>query len=80
MRTTPDMPGNSGEDEGSGDSGVMPSAAPSKDAMKKLDQIIQVVPISYFYLAYSLIFLAEFPYKSCRRYIIFENVPTRTVN
>jgi hypothetical protein len=36
------MPGNSGEDEGSGDSGMMPSSGPSKDAVKKLDQIIQV--------------------------------------
>jgi len=36
------MPGYSEADEGSGDSGVISSNAPSKDAVRKLDQIIQV--------------------------------------
>jgi hypothetical protein len=42
LRSGPDTPGYSEADEGSGDSGVMPSNGPSKDAVKKLDQIIQV--------------------------------------
>jgi autophagy-related protein 13 len=37
------MPAYSEADEGSGDSGVMAPNGPSKDAVKKLDQIIQVV-------------------------------------
>jgi hypothetical protein len=36
------MPGYNEADEGSGDSGVMAPNGPSKDAVKKLDQIIQV--------------------------------------
>jgi hypothetical protein len=32
-------------DEGSGDSGVMAAPGPSRDAVKKLDQIIQVIPL-----------------------------------
>jgi hypothetical protein len=36
------MPAYSEGDDGSGDSGVMPSNGPSKDSVKKLDQIIQV--------------------------------------
>ena len=36
------MPGYNDADEGSGDSGVMQAGGPSKDAVKKLDQIIQV--------------------------------------
>jgi autophagy-related protein 13 len=36
-----DTPGYSETDEGSGDSGVMPTG-PSRDAVKKMDQIIQV--------------------------------------
>ena len=39
------MPGYSEADEGSGDSGVIATAGPSRDAVKKLDQIIQVVQI-----------------------------------
>jgi hypothetical protein len=35
-------------DEGSGDSGVMAAPGPSKDAVKKLDQIIQVFPLLTF--------------------------------
>ncbi len=35
------MPGYSETDEGSGDSGVI-TTGPSKDAVKKMDQIIQV--------------------------------------
>jgi len=42
-RTGPDLPGYSDGDEGSGDSGVIAAAGPSRDAVKKLDQIIQVV-------------------------------------
>lgn len=43
MRTNSDVPGVYSEgDDGSGDSGVMPSSGPSRDAVKKLDQIIQV--------------------------------------
>lgn len=37
-----DIPGYSEADEGSGDSGVMAATGPSRDAVKKLDQIIQV--------------------------------------
>ena len=37
---TPEMAGYNDTDEGSGDSGVM--SGPSKDSVKKLDQIIQV--------------------------------------
>lgn len=37
-----DMPAYSEADEGSGDSGVMPPGGPSQEALKKLDQIIQV--------------------------------------
>lgn len=36
------MTGYNEADEGSGDSGVMPAAGPSRDVVKKLDQIIQV--------------------------------------
>jgi len=36
------MPGYSEADEGSGDSGVIGASGPSRDAVKKLDQIIQV--------------------------------------
>jgi hypothetical protein len=36
------MPGYNDADEGSGDSGVMQPGGPSRDAVKKLDQIIQV--------------------------------------
>jgi autophagy-related protein 13 len=36
-----DMPAYSEADEGSGDSGVMAPTGPSRDAVKKLDQIIQ---------------------------------------
>jgi autophagy-related protein 13 len=36
------MPGYNDADEGSGDSGVIQPGGPSKDAVKKLDQIIQV--------------------------------------
>jgi autophagy-related protein 13 len=42
-RSTSDMPGYNEADEGSGDSGVMASNGPSRDAVKKLDQIIQVL-------------------------------------
>jgi len=41
-RTVPDLPAYSDGDEGSGDSGVIAATGPSKDAVKKLDQIIQV--------------------------------------
>jgi hypothetical protein len=41
------MPGYNEADEGSGDSGVMASNGPSKDAVKKLDQIIQVGSSNY---------------------------------
>jgi autophagy-related protein 13 len=40
------MPGYNDADEGSGDSGVIQSGGPSKDAVKKLDQIIQVLQIT----------------------------------
>ncbi len=40
------MPAYTDADEGSGDSGVMPTSGPSRDAVKKLDQIIQVGTIS----------------------------------
>jgi len=36
------MPGYNDADDGSGDSGVIQAGGPSKDAVKKLDQIIQV--------------------------------------
>ncbi|KAE9380320.1 hypothetical protein N431DRAFT_128190 [Stipitochalara longipes BDJ] len=41
IRSTSDMPGYNDADEGSGDSGVIQPGGPSKDAVKKLDQIIQ---------------------------------------
>jgi autophagy-related protein 13 len=42
-RSASDMPGYNEVDEGSGDSGdVVAASGPSKDAVKKLDQIIQV--------------------------------------
>lgn len=34
-------------DEGSGDSGVIAASGPSRDVVKKLDQIIQVSSASY---------------------------------
>jgi hypothetical protein len=77
------MPGYSGEDDGSGDSGVMPTVGPSKDAVKKLDQIIQVgenihvyssVQVTYHFLS------TEFPHKICDCYIVLENVRTRNHN
>ncbi|KAH6679492.1 autophagy protein-like protein Atg13 [Halenospora varia] len=40
-RTNSDMPGYNEGDEGSGDSGFIGSNGPSKEAVKKLDQIIQ---------------------------------------
>ncbi|TVY40507.1 Autophagy-related protein [Lachnellula subtilissima] len=40
-RTNSDMPIYNEGDDGSGDSGVMPSNGPSKESVKKLDQIIQ---------------------------------------
>ena len=36
------MPGYNDVDEGSGDSGVIATSGPSRDSVKKLDQIIQV--------------------------------------
>ena len=41
-RNISDMPSYDEGDEGSGESGVIPSTGPSKDAVKKLDQILQV--------------------------------------
>jgi hypothetical protein len=41
-RAGSDMPGYNEADEGSGDSGVIATSGPSRDAVKKLDQIIQV--------------------------------------
>ena len=40
------MPGYNDADEGSGDSGVMAANFPSRDSVKKLDQIIQVHSIT----------------------------------
>ncbi|RAL67268.1 hypothetical protein DID88_008032 [Monilinia fructigena] len=40
-RTTPDMPHYQEVDDASGDSGVMATAGPSPEAIRKLDQIIQ---------------------------------------
>ncbi|TVY83205.1 Autophagy-related protein [Lachnellula suecica] len=40
-RTNSDMPAYNEGDDGSGDSGVMATNGPSKDSIKKLDQIIQ---------------------------------------
>jgi len=42
LRTGSDIPGYNEADEGSGDSGVMASNTPSRDSVKKMDQIIQV--------------------------------------
>lgn len=42
------MPGYNEVDEGSGDSGVMATNGPSRDAVKKLDQIIQVDSTAVF--------------------------------
>lgn len=47
-RTNSDMPAYSEGDDGSGDSGVMPPNGPSKDSVKKLDQIIQVGRNSFY--------------------------------
>ena len=44
------MPGYNEADEGSGDSGVIAPSGPSKDAVKKLDQIIQVDSITFLLL------------------------------
>ena len=41
-RAGSDIPGYNEADEGSGDSGVIATSGPSRDAVKKLDQIIQV--------------------------------------
>ena len=41
------MVGYSEAEEGSGDSGIIASSGPSKDAVKKLDQIIQVGSSSF---------------------------------
>lgn len=41
------MPVYNDVDEGSGDSEVMASNGPSKDAVRKLDQIIQVYSIMF---------------------------------
>ena len=41
-RSGSDMPGYNEADEGSGDSEVLTPNGPNKDAVKKLDQIIQV--------------------------------------
>lgn len=48
QRTARDMADYNEGDEGSGDSGVMAAPGPSKDAVKKLDQIIQVFPLRVF--------------------------------
>lgn len=52
------MPVYNEYDDGSGDSGVMPSNGPSKDSVKKLDQIIQV-RIGSFHQDYIVIFEAN---------------------
>jgi len=49
------MPGYSEADEGSGDSGVISSNAPSKDAVRKLDQIIQVCSSEFKILVFGVI-------------------------
>jgi len=41
------MPGYGEADEGSGDSGVIAATGPSRDVVKKLDQIIQVGSICF---------------------------------
>lgn len=43
------MPGYNEADEGSEDSGVMAPNGPSRDAVKKLDQIIQVIPVYFLH-------------------------------
>lgn len=44
------MPAYTEGDDGSGDSGVMPSNGPSKDSVKKLDQIIQVRRYGFYHI------------------------------
>lgn len=63
------MPGYNEGDEGSGDSGVLAPNGPSKDAVKKLDQIIQVglypTTDSVYKASVANYWVAEFSYKSC---------------
>lgn len=61
-------------DEGSGDSGVM--TGPSKDAVKKLDQIIQVCPTIVRHWNGIDICLQELPYKGCSCRFAIKNVAT----
>ncbi len=60
------MPGYNDADEGSEDSGVIQSGGPSKDAVKKLDQIIQVWLVTvcrYSQISRNLtLSLTEFPH------------------
>jgi hypothetical protein len=72
------MPAYSEADEGSGDSGVMAPTGPSRDAVKRLDQIIQVLlPISCRYMSAVLTWLMlELPYESSHRHITVSNVTT----
>ena len=56
-RNGSDLPGYNDGDEGSGDSGVIAATGPSKDAVKKLDQIIQVVLTKGPYQNHKLILL-----------------------
>jgi hypothetical protein len=61
------MPGYNDVDEGSGDSGVIQPGGPSKDAVKKLDQIIQVRQFTSTNIQSPLRLihsLSEFPHQS----------------
>lgn len=68
------MSGHS-ESDGSGDSGVMQATGPSRDAVKKLDQIIQVCSQKCWkIILHADVFFAELPYESCDPYITITNV------
>ena len=63
------MPGYNDVDEGSGDSGVIAAGGPSRHAVKKLDQIIQVKMSTVSLLGVDAnVSSLALPYQSCYRH------------
>jgi hypothetical protein len=62
------MPGYNEADEGSGDSGVIAANGPSRDSVKKLDQIIQVDSASTSIVIYALLTCPSLEFPSQSRY------------
>lgn len=77
------MPAYNEADEGSGDSGVIATTGPSRDVVKKLDQIIQVrATIHYSPRNWHTDDFGglELPYQGCLSCLTISNAITRGVH